>query len=187
MNEFWHRDTWMVFRIMAEFVEGFETLGPLSPAVSVFGGARCPESSEIYAQADEIGFRLAQHGFAVLTGGGPGAMEGANRGARRGGALFGDPGDARLGTPAHVPAKTGQFGGYISVDQMACITARSENHRVAQHRFYDAERLRYIGPLAPGAQPLRVLQDVRPGARPAQPGEHLKDHLSLFLEFIQIK
>ncbi len=85
MKGFEHRDTWMVFRIMAEFVEGFETLGPLSPAVSVFGGARVGETTETYAAAEEIGYRLAKRGFAVFTGGGPGAMEAANRGARRGG------------------------------------------------------------------------------------------------------
>ena len=86
MKEFLHKDTWTIFRIMAEFVEGFETLGPVWPAVSVFGGARAAPDGPIYAQAEEIGRLLAQEGFAVITGGGPGAMEAANRGARDGGA-----------------------------------------------------------------------------------------------------
>jgi uncharacterized protein (TIGR00730 family) len=85
MNEFRSKDTWTVFRIMAEFVEGFETLGSLWPAVSIFGGSRVSRSSETYRQAEEIARLLAEGGFAVITGGGPGAMEAASRGARRGG------------------------------------------------------------------------------------------------------
>jgi uncharacterized protein (TIGR00730 family) len=80
------KDTWIVFRIMAEFVEGFETLAPVWPAVSIFGGARVQKSSPVYRQAEEIGYLLAKRGFNVITGGGPGAMDAANRGARRGGA-----------------------------------------------------------------------------------------------------
>jgi uncharacterized protein (TIGR00730 family) len=80
------KDTWIVFRIMAEFVEGFETLGPIWPAVSVFGGARVPPSHETYRLAEEIGYELGSRGFAVITGGGPGAMEAANLGAQRAGA-----------------------------------------------------------------------------------------------------
>ena len=80
------KDTWIVFRIMAEFVEGFETLGPIWPAVSVFGGSRVPATHETYQQAEAIGHELGSRGFAVITGGGPGAMEAANRGAQRAGA-----------------------------------------------------------------------------------------------------
>ncbi len=67
---------------MAEFVEGFETLGPVWPAVSIFGGARVPDSHPTYTLAREIGRALAEEGFAIITGGGPGAMEAANRGAK---------------------------------------------------------------------------------------------------------
>ena len=67
---------------MAEFVEGFETLGPVWPAVSIFGGARVPHSHPTYTLAREIGRALAEEGFAIVTGGGPGAMEAANRGAK---------------------------------------------------------------------------------------------------------
>jgi len=67
---------------MAEFVEGFETLAPIWPAVSVFGGARAGRDGAVYALGREIGRALGREGFAVITGGGPGAMEAANRGAR---------------------------------------------------------------------------------------------------------
>ena len=80
------KDTWQVFRIMAEFVEGFETLAPIRPAVSIFGGARVAPGSEIYRQAGVISESLGREGFAVITGGGPGAMEAANQGAKLAGA-----------------------------------------------------------------------------------------------------
>jgi len=74
-------DVWRVFRIMAEFAESFETLGKLDNAVSIFGSARTPETHPMYAKARELGNRIAQEGFPVFTGGGPGIMEAANRGA----------------------------------------------------------------------------------------------------------
>ena len=85
MSDFRSKDTWQIFRIMAEFVEGFETLGPVWPAVSVFGGSRMPRDSEQYKLGEKIGELLATEGFAVITGAGPGAMEAVNCGARRGG------------------------------------------------------------------------------------------------------
>ncbi|MDR1078422.1 MAG: TIGR00730 family Rossman fold protein [Propionibacteriaceae bacterium] len=80
-------DPWRAMRIQAEFVEGFETLRELGPAISVFGSARIPRSSPHYGLAERIGARLAQAGYAVITGGGPGAMEAANRGARKAGGV----------------------------------------------------------------------------------------------------
>lgn len=74
-------EPWRVFRIMAEFVDGFDTLSRLGAAVTVFGSARTPESHHEYQQAVDLGRRLAHEGFAVITGGGPGIMEAANRGA----------------------------------------------------------------------------------------------------------
>jgi len=74
-------ETWRVFRIQSELVEGFETLYGLGPAVSIFGSARLDESSPYYRQAMELGKMLADAGFSVITGGGPGIMEAANRGA----------------------------------------------------------------------------------------------------------
>jgi len=85
VNEFRTKDTWTVFRIMAEFVEGFETLSTIWPAVSIFGGARVGRNSEVYRQGEQVARLLAERGFAVITGGGPGAMEAASRGARAGG------------------------------------------------------------------------------------------------------
>jgi len=76
-----HTDPWRVLRIQAEFVEGFGLLAELGPAVSVFGSARTPPGSHEYEQAERIGAGLAAAGYAVITGGGPGIMEAANKGA----------------------------------------------------------------------------------------------------------
>jgi uncharacterized protein (TIGR00730 family) len=80
-----HTDYWRVLRIQAEFVEGFGALAELGPAIGVFGSARTPSDHPSYAVAEQIGRRLAESGFAVITGGGPGAMEAANKGAREAG------------------------------------------------------------------------------------------------------
>jgi hypothetical protein len=76
-----HQDPWRVLRIQSEFVEGFGALAELGPAISVFGSARLGRESTEYGMAVEIGRLLAEAGYAVITGGGPGAMEGANKGA----------------------------------------------------------------------------------------------------------
>jgi len=78
-------DTWRMFRIMAEFTEGFETLGGIGPAVSIFGSARTKPGDPIYTQAHYLGKKFAEEGFGVITGGGPGVMEAANKGATEGG------------------------------------------------------------------------------------------------------
>jgi uncharacterized protein (TIGR00730 family) len=80
-SEYRTDDTWRIFRIMAEFVEGFETLGRIPRAVTVFGSARCRPGDPDYVLAQDVGRALAEAGFAVITGGGPGAMEAANKGA----------------------------------------------------------------------------------------------------------
>lgn len=79
------KDTWIVFKIMGEFVEGFETLRPVWPAVSLFGGARVARDHPFYEDARRVAAALAKAGFSIITGGGPGIMEGANRGAREAG------------------------------------------------------------------------------------------------------
>ncbi len=79
-----HQDPWRVMRIQSEFVEGFGTLAELGRAVSVFGSARTTPDDPRYSQARELGRRLAAQGYVVITGGGPGVMEGANRGAVEG-------------------------------------------------------------------------------------------------------
>lgn len=76
---------WRIFRIMAEFVEGFEFLQPLVKEVSIFGSARSQETDPYYISARALGKMLGENGFTVLTGGGPGIMEAANRGAVEGG------------------------------------------------------------------------------------------------------
>src|SRR5688572_9003154 len=78
-------DSWRVFRIMGEFVEGFDTLARIGPAVSVFGSARVKRDDPHYRAAGELGARLVEAGFAVITGGGPGIMEAANKGAAEAG------------------------------------------------------------------------------------------------------
>jgi uncharacterized protein (TIGR00730 family) len=85
--EFLDSDPWRTLRIQAEFVEGFDALASVGPAVSVFGSARTPTGHPMYGQARELGQMLAQRGYAVITGGGPGIMEAANRGCREGGGL----------------------------------------------------------------------------------------------------
>jgi uncharacterized protein (TIGR00730 family) len=84
---FLETDTWRVLRILSEFVEGFEALAGVGPAVAVFGSARTSPGSPEYELARRIGAELARAGFAVITGGGPGAMEAANRGAYEAGGL----------------------------------------------------------------------------------------------------
>ena len=74
-------ESWRLFRILSEFVDGFEVMSTVGPAVSVFGSARTPEDHPVYAQARDFGRKLIEHDFACITGGGPGVMEAANRGA----------------------------------------------------------------------------------------------------------
>ncbi|HSH93331.1 MAG TPA: TIGR00730 family Rossman fold protein [Roseimicrobium sp.] len=79
-----HEDPWRIFRIMAEFVDSFDTLSQVGPAVTVFGSARTKPSDPAYKASVELAKRLAKHHLAVVTGGGPGIMEAANRGAAEG-------------------------------------------------------------------------------------------------------
>ena len=77
-------DSWQIFKIMSEFVQGFETMSKIGPCVSVFGSARTKPDNKYYQQAEEIGYLLTQSGYGVISGGGPGIMEAANKGASRG-------------------------------------------------------------------------------------------------------
>jgi uncharacterized protein (TIGR00730 family) len=81
INEITIQDSWRMFRIMAEFVDGFEALANYYPAVSIFGSTRIKPGDAVYQKAEQIGKLLAGNGFAVITGGGPGVMEAANKGA----------------------------------------------------------------------------------------------------------
>ena len=84
-NDFKEQDSWRMFRIMAEFFEGFEALREIRPAVTIFGSARTLSSADEYQLAREIAFKLSKKGFTILTGGGPGIMEAANKGAHEAG------------------------------------------------------------------------------------------------------
>ena len=95
-----HTDPWRVLRIQSEFIEGFGTLAELGPATGVFGSARTPASHPLYAAAEEIGSKLAEAGQAVITGGGPGIMEAANKGAARAGGVS-------VGLGIELPFETG--------------------------------------------------------------------------------
>lgn len=84
-NNFIREDPWRIFRIMAEFVDSFQTLSQVGPAVTIFGSARTHHNDKYYHAAQAIGKSLGQHKLAVITGGGPGIMEAANKGAAQGG------------------------------------------------------------------------------------------------------
>src|ERR1051325_5858525 len=86
-DEFTHTDTWRVFRIMGEFVEGFDDLATITRGVAIFGSARTRPEHAQYKAAQETAALLARAGFAIITGGGPGVMEAANRGAFEAGGL----------------------------------------------------------------------------------------------------
>src|SRR6478609_1889402 len=78
-------DSWVIFKVMSEFVEGFEKLAKIGPCVTIFGSARVKPNNIYYKMAEEIGVRLVQQGYGVITGGGPGIMEAGNKGANKAG------------------------------------------------------------------------------------------------------
>ncbi len=83
-NEIKTEDSWRIFKIMSEFVEGYEALARIGPSVAVFGSARTKPDNPFFILAEEIGYKLTELGYGVITGGGPGIMEAANKGAQRG-------------------------------------------------------------------------------------------------------
>jgi hypothetical protein len=80
-NEIKSADSWAIFKVMSEFVTGFEKLSKIGPCVSLFGSARTPRDHKHYKMAEEIAAKLVRHGYGVITGGGPGIMEAGNKGA----------------------------------------------------------------------------------------------------------
>jgi len=82
-NEIRTNDSWAIFKIMAEFVEGFERLGKIGPCVTIFGSARTKPDHKYYKLAEHISYTLTKHGYGIITGGGPGIMEAGNKGAHR--------------------------------------------------------------------------------------------------------
>ncbi len=83
-NEIKTNDSWAIFKIMSEFVDGYEKLSKIGPCVSIFGSARTKPDHKYYKLAEEVAYKLTQSGFGVITGGGPGIMEAGNKGANRG-------------------------------------------------------------------------------------------------------
>jgi uncharacterized protein (TIGR00730 family) len=104
---FVHSDPWRVLRIMGEFVQGFDALVEVGKAVTIFGSARVSADDPMYAAARELAARLAEQGFAVITGGGPGIMEAANRGAL-------DAGGVSVGCNIELPFEQG-LNAYVEV------------------------------------------------------------------------
>jgi hypothetical protein len=86
-NEVKTNDSWAIFKIMAEFVEGFERLSKIGPCVTIFGSARTKPDHKYYKLAENIAYKLTKNGYGIITGGGPGIMEAGNKGANRGGGV----------------------------------------------------------------------------------------------------
>lgn len=84
-NEIKSNDSWAIFKVMSEFVNGYEKLAKIGPCVSMFGSARTKPESPKYKMAEDLAFKLVEKGFGVITGGGPGMMEAANKGAQKAG------------------------------------------------------------------------------------------------------
>jgi uncharacterized protein (TIGR00730 family) len=99
-NEIKTRNSWMLFKIMAEFTNGFETMAKIGPCVSIFGSARLQADTEYYTLTEEISYKLTKLGFGIITGGGPGVMEAGNKGAKA-------AGGKSIGLNIELPFETG--------------------------------------------------------------------------------
>ncbi|MGB2370078.1 MAG: TIGR00730 family Rossman fold protein [Flavobacteriaceae bacterium] len=109
-NELKTKNSWMLFKIMGEFVEGFEKMGLHNPCISIFGSARTPNTHQNYKLASEIAQRIVNLGFGIITGGGPGIMEAANKGAQ-------EAGGASVGLTIDLPFEE-NHNKYIDKDRM---------------------------------------------------------------------
>jgi len=109
-NELKTKNSWMLFKIMGEFVEGFEKTGLHNPCISIFGSARTPSNHADYQLASEIAQRIVKLGFGVITGGGPGIMEAANKGAQ-------EAGGASVGLTIDLPFEE-KHNNYIDNDRL---------------------------------------------------------------------
>lgn len=86
-NEIRTNDSWAIFKIMSEFVNGFETMSRIGPCVSIFGSARTKPDDPVYKLSEEVAYKISKAGYGVITGGGPGVMEAGNKGAHLGGGV----------------------------------------------------------------------------------------------------
>jgi uncharacterized protein (TIGR00730 family) len=108
-NEVRSNDSWAIFKIMSEFVNGFERMSKIGPCVSIFGSARTKPGTEYYLLAEEIAYKISQAGYGVITGGGPGIMEAGNKGAHKGGGIS-------VGLNIELPFEQ-HFNPYIDADK----------------------------------------------------------------------
>ncbi len=108
-NEIKSNDSWAIFKVMAEFVNGYEAMGRIGPCVSIFGSARTKSEDKYYKLTKEIAFKISRAGYGVISGGGPGIMEAANKGARLGGG-------ASVGLNIDLPFEQ-HFNAYIDSDK----------------------------------------------------------------------
>lgn len=109
-NEIKSSDSWAIFKIMSELVEGFEKLAKIGPCVTIFGSARVKPDHPYYQTAENIAYKLVQHGYGVITGGGPGIMEAGNKGAKR-------AGGKSVGLNIHLPFEQ-QHNQFIDRDKL---------------------------------------------------------------------
>jgi uncharacterized protein (TIGR00730 family) len=108
-NEIRSNDSWAIFKIMSEFVNGYESMARIGPSVSIFGSARTKPDTKYYLLAEQIAFKISEAGYGVITGGGPGIMEAGNKGAKRGGG-------ASIGLNIDLPFEQ-HFNPYIDKDK----------------------------------------------------------------------
>ena len=153
--EFTKEDPWRIFRIMAEFVDSFETMSRIGPAVTVFGSARTRRTDPCYRQGVQLARELARHGIAVITGGGPGVMEAANKGAAQGkgrsvGLNIELPHEQKPNPYANIPIHFHYFfarkvcfvkysmgfvflpGGYGTLDELFEVLTLVQTHRISR-------------------------------------------------------
>ncbi len=108
-NEIKSNDSWAIFKIMSEFVNGYEKMGRIGPCVSIFGSARTKPEDKYYGLAEKIAYKISKAGYGVITGGGPGIMEAGNKGAHLGGGIS-------VGLNIELPFEQ-HFNPYIDVDK----------------------------------------------------------------------
>lgn len=108
-NEIRTNDSWAIFRIMSEFVNGYETMGRIGPSVSIFGSARIQPNEKYYLLAEKIAYKISKAGYGVITGGGPGIMEAGNKGAHLAGGIS-------VGLNIELPFEQ-HFNAYINHDK----------------------------------------------------------------------